>query len=236
MTSHTNFAEIAALSGDPARANMLQALMDGRAFTATELAKIAGVTAQTASGHLARLTAAGLLGVEKQGRHRYHRLATPAIARMLESMMQVAAELETSRSRFTVGPKDVALRKARVCYDHFAGQLGVALTDAMVGRGYIELSQDAGLLTESGIAFLADIGLDTAPMVARQTRRTGRVLCRPCLDWSERRPHLAGAVGAAICTHSFDHGWARRVDGARAVLITPKGQRVFRERLGVDIR
>jgi DNA-binding transcriptional ArsR family regulator len=235
MPSQAMFAEIAALSGDPARASMLHALMDGRALTATELAKAAGVTPQTASGHLSRMTAVGLLSVERQGRHRYHRLATASVARMLESIMQVAADLAPDRSRLSVGPRDAAMRKARTCYDHLAGQLGVALADALIARGHVELAGDAGVLTDTGMAFLADIGLDTEPLLARRTVRSGRVLCRPCLDWSERRPHLAGAVGAAICAHSLDQGWTRRLDATRAVLITPKGARIFRDTFGAAI-
>lgn len=235
MASHAMFAEIAALSGDPARATMLHALMDGRALTATELAKSAGITPQTASGHLSRMTSVGLLSVERQGRHRYHRLATSSVARMLESIMEVAAELEPDRSRLTVGPRDAAMRKARTCYDHLAGRLGVALADALTARGHVELTGDAGLLTESGVAFLGSLGIDTAPLLARRTRRSGRVLCRPCLDWSERRPHLAGSVGAAICAHSLASGWTRRLNGTRAVQITPKGERIFREQFGARI-
>jgi DNA-binding transcriptional ArsR family regulator len=234
MASNAFFAEVAALSGDPARASMLHALMDGRALTATELARAAGIAPQTASGHLHRMTAIGLLSVEKHGRHRYHRLATPSVARMLESIMQVAAELAPHSKRLTIGPKDIALRKARTCYDHFAGQLGVGIADALVVLGHVELSGDAGIVTESGIALLAEVGVDIAPLIARRTRRSGRVLCRPCLDWSERRPHLAGVVGAAICAHSMQSGWTRRSDGSRAVLITPKGERLFREKFGVD--
>jgi DNA-binding transcriptional ArsR family regulator len=235
MASNAFFAEVAALSGDPARASMLHALMDGRALTATELARAAGVTPQTASGHLHRMTAVGLLCVEKQGRHRYHRLGAPSVARMLESIMQVASELEPDRGRLTIVPKDAALRRARTCYDHFAGRLGVLLTDGLIERGHVELTSDAGILTDSGIALLREIGIDTEPMLARRTKRSGRVLCRPCLDWSERRPHLAGAVGAAICSHSMRQGWTRPLDGTRAVLITRKGERVFRERFGARV-
>jgi DNA-binding transcriptional ArsR family regulator len=235
MASHAMFAEIAALAGDPARAGMLHALMDGRALTASELAGVAGVTPQTASGHLTRLTAVGLVSVEKQGRHRYHRIATPAVARMLESIMQVAADLEPCRKRLTVGPRDAALRRARTCYDHLAGQLGVALADALVAQGYAELTSDAGIVTNTGMAFLVRTGIDPDTVLARGRRSAGRVLCRPCLDWSERRPHLAGAVGAALCTHSLDKGWIRRIDGSRAVVITPKGWQVFREQFGAEL-
>ena len=235
MASNALFAEIAALSGDPGRASMLHALMDGRALTATELARAAGITPQTASGHLQRMTAVGLLSVEKQGRHRYHRLAAPSIAGMLESIMQVAAGLEPTGKKLSIGPKDAALRRARTCYDHFAGQLGVAITDALIGQGHVELTGEAGILSESGIAHLAEIGIEVEPMLAQRTKRSGRILCRPCLDWSERRPHLGGLVGAAICAHSMEHGWTRRLGGSRAVLVTPKGERAFRERFGVHL-
>ncbi|MGE0767220.1 MAG: ArsR/SmtB family transcription factor [Hyphomicrobiaceae bacterium] len=233
MASQSLFAEIAALSGDPARASMLHALMDGRALTATELARAAGITPQSASSHLARMTAVGLLAVEKQGRHRYHRLATPSVARMVESIMQVAADLEPDRKRLTVGPRDAALRRARTCYDHFAGQLGVALADALVAQGRVELTSDAGILTGAGEAFLGEIGIDIGPMLARSEKRRVRILCRPCLDWSERRPHLAGALGATLCAHGMDQGWTRRIPGTRAVDITRKGERVLREKFHV---
>jgi DNA-binding transcriptional ArsR family regulator len=233
MASNAKFAEIAGLAGDPARAGMLHALMDGRALTASELVRVAGVTPQTTSGHLARLAAAGLVSVERQGRHRYHRLASPAVAQMIESIMQVASTTDHPRRTLTVGPRDAALRAARTCYDHLAGRLGVALTDALVEGGHIELSSDAGLVTERGLTLLQRIGIDTDALTAERGKR--RVLCRPCLDWSERRPHLAGAVGAALCVRSFAEGWIRRLDGTRAVALTPKGQRVFRERLGVRL-
>jgi DNA-binding transcriptional ArsR family regulator len=235
MASNAKFAEVAALAGDPARAGMLHALMDGRALTASELARVAGITPQTASGHLTRMTAIGLLSVEKQGRHRYHRLATPTVAHMLESIMQVASDLEPSRKRFTVGPRDAALRRARTCYDHLAGQLGVALADALVRQGHAELTSDAGIVTDMGVEFLGRIGIDVGAMLALRMKRSGRVFCRPCLDWSERRPHLAGAIGAAICAHSFQKEWIRRIDGTRAVMITPKGQRAFREQFGAQL-
>jgi DNA-binding transcriptional ArsR family regulator len=235
MASNARFAEVAAIAGDPTRAGMLHALMDGRALTASELAHVAGIAPQTASGHLARMTAVGILIVEKQGRHRYHRLATAAVAHMLESIMQVASELEPARKRLVVGPRDAALRKARTCYDHLAGQLGVALADALVAAGHAELASDGGIVTDTGVEFLGRVGIDMTAMRAQRARKSGRVLCRPCLDWSERRPHLAGMVGSAICTHSFDMGWIRRSEGTRAVLITPKGQRVFREEFGLQL-
>jgi DNA-binding transcriptional ArsR family regulator len=239
MASNASFAEIAALAGDPARAGMLHALMDGRALTASELAHVAGIAPQTASGHLARMTAAGLLRVERQGRHRYHRLASPAVAQMMESIMQVASDLasdlQPTRRLLSVGPRDAALRAARTCYDHLAGRLGVALADALVAGGYAELTHDAGLITDAGMDLFGRIGIDVDALSIRRGNRPPRILCRPCLDWSERRPHLGGAVGAALCTHGFNNGWIRRIDCTRAVAITPKGERIFREQLGARL-
>jgi DNA-binding transcriptional ArsR family regulator len=235
MATNALFATVAALSGDPARAAMLQALMDGRALTATELAKVAGVTPQTASGHLNRMTATGLLSVEKQGRHRYHRLAAPSVAHMLESIMQVASELEPAGRKLSIGPKDAALRRARTCYDHLAGQLGVAIADGLMQHGYVELAGDAGMVTDAGVTHLAAIGMDVRKILDRRTKHSGRVLCRACLDWSERRPHLAGMLGALICEHSMQHGWTRRLPGTRAVQLTPEGERAFRERFSAQL-
>ncbi|MEQ8393841.1 helix-turn-helix transcriptional regulator [Thalassobaculum sp.] len=235
MVSTAMFAEIATLAGDPARAAMLNALMDGRALTATELASVAGITPQTASGHLNRMTTAGLLAVEKQGRHRYHRLAAPTIAQMVESIMQVASTLQPQRKRVATGPRDAALRTARTCYDHLAGQLGVALADALVDAGHAELDGDVGAITESGVKLFSSLGIDLDRPTDRGGRRSARVLCRPCLDWSERRPHLAGRIGAALCTHAFEHNWIRRVDGTRAVSITPRGQQALRSSFGITL-
>ncbi len=228
MLTPSALAGTAALVGDPARANMLAALMDGRALTATELATVAGITPQTASGHLARLTESGLLAMERQGRHRYHRLASPAVAQMIESTMSVAAP---RRKAVVVGPRDAALRRARTCYDHLAGQLGVAIADTMVSRALVELSPDGGALTENGALFLRGIGVEID-----LGRPTGRVFCRPCLDWSERRPHIAGAVGAALCRACFARGWVRRIEGTRAVAVTPSGNAAFKETFGLGER
>ncbi|HEX2113632.1 MAG TPA: winged helix-turn-helix domain-containing protein [Alphaproteobacteria bacterium] len=233
MTTNARFAEIAALAGDPARVGMLHALLDGRALTATELARAAGVSPQTASGHLARLNRAGLIAVHQQGRHRYHRLASAAVAQMMEGIMQVAALANPVPRPMVVGPRDAALRHARTCYDHLAGRLGVALADAMVESGHVELTEDAGLLTDSGMVLLKRAGLDVDSITAG--KRAKRVLCRPCLDWSERRPHLAGALGAALCTHSLENGWIRRIDGTRAVSITRKGEQGLRDVFGVTL-
>lgn len=233
MFSISAFAETAALVGDPARANMLAALMDGRALTATELARAAGITPQTASGHLARLTEAGLLRMERQGRHRYHRLASSDVAHMLESIMSVAADLGSPdnprRKPVVVGPRDKALRRARTCYDHLAGQLAVAIADRMVERGQVDFSPDGGALTDQGAVFLRNIGVDLQAVTARAARHGGRVFCCPCLDWSERRSHIAGAVGAALSQSCFAQGWLRRIEGTRAVAVTPAGQVALRQ-------
>lgn len=231
MASHAAFAETATLAGDPARAVMLHALMDGRALTASELAQAAGITPQTASGHLSKLAAGGLLTVEKQGRHRYHRLASAAVARMLEGIMQVAAAQASRRRPIVTGPRDTALRAARTCYDHLAGHLGVALADSLVANKQIELTADAGIVTARGITLFDKLGIDYA---ARKPGSRARMLCRPCLDWSERRPHLAGALGAALCAHCFDAGWIRRNDGTRAVSVTTKGRGAFRDLFGIE--
>ena len=236
MASNALFAEVAALAGDPARAGMLHALMDGRALTASELASVAGIAPQTASGHLVRMVDAGLLSVAQQGRHRYHRLASQAVAQMMESIMQVAIDGAPPGKRFSTGPRDAVMRRARTCYDHLAGELGVALADALVAAGHLELTSEAGALTGAGLAFLGRIGLDVDALAERRGKSSGRLLCRPCLDWSERRLHLAGAVGAAICGHSLEKDWVRRIKASRAVVITPKGARVFREKFGVRLR
>ncbi|MBI0539636.1 transcriptional regulator [Roseomonas sp. KE2513] len=231
MVTTSAFAETAALIGDPARANMLAALMNGRALTAKELAEAAGVTPQTASGHLAQLTGAGLLAMARQGRHRYHRLASPAVAHMLETIMSVAAGGAPGSGRtksLRVGPRDAALRRARTCYNHLAGRLAVAMADRMTERGHIELSLDGGVITEHGTNFLQGLGVNLKADTAGPGRSAGgRVFCRPCLDWSERRPHIAGVLGTALCTVCLTQGWIRRIEGTRAVTVTPMGRTVL---------
>lgn len=221
MLTTANVAEIAGLVGEPARAAMLLALMEGRALSAGELARVAGVAAPTASGHLGRMGEAGLLVVERQGRHRYHRLASPAVAAMLEGIMAVAGQA-ARRPAVRTGPRDAALRRARTCYDHLAGRIAVAVTDRMIERGELELSTDGGALTGRGEALLRALGVD-AGAIGNSTRGR-RTWCRPCMDWSERRPHLAGAVGAALLDAYLGNGWMRRVEGSRAVVVTPAGR------------
>ncbi len=220
-------AALAALVGDPARANILCALLDGRAFTAGELAYAAHVSPQTASGHLGKLAAAHLIASSPQGRHRYYRLAGPHIAAMLESIMAVAA---TSPSRPRPIRIDESMRTARMCYDHVAGRLGVGLADALRAGGHVAFSEEGSEITSSGEAFLCEFGVD---IEAARLRR--RVFCRPCIDWSERRPHLAGAIGQALAQRLFALGWIARVRYGRALRITPAGRRNLLDTFGVDI-
>jgi DNA-binding transcriptional ArsR family regulator len=227
-TIQPSLAEVAALVGSPARANVLLALLDGRALTATELAYAAGVAPQTASGHLAKLTEGRLLALTKQGRHSYYRLASPLIGRMLESIMAVAAEGPPRyQPRWRGGE---ALRTARTCYDHLAGRLGVALADALTERDYVALSEDGGIVTPAGERFFLGLGIDL-----RERSPSRRSFCRPCLDWSERRAHLAGAVGAALAARCFDLDWIARIRDTRAVFVTPEGQRGFAETFGIAL-
>jgi DNA-binding transcriptional ArsR family regulator len=226
VTADVRIAEIAALIGDPARANILSALMGGRALTAGELAYAAGVSPQTTSGHLGKLTEGRLIACVKQGRHRYYRIASSRVAEMLEGIMAVVAD---APPRHRPSSKlDDAMRVARTCYDHFAGKLGVGITDALCAHGYIVLTEDGGEVTGSGFAFFEKFGGD---LHAAQSHR--RIFCRPCLDWTERRPHIGGSVGAVLAQRCFDLNWVARVRGARALNITAAGRRGFNDTFGV---
>ena len=219
--STSRMAEIAALAGDPARANMLSRLMDGRALTASELAYVSRVSAQTASGHLAKLTASGLLAVEKQGRHRYYRLATGDVARMIEQIMIVAGDPAPRMPR--IGPAQHALMDARTCYDHIAGRLGVGLADTLQKRRHVRLGEDGGEVTKAGERFLANLDVDPGAVPGQ------RPYCRACLDWTERRPHIAGKLGTAMAGQFLLRKWIERQRDSRALTITPAGRRMFRE-------
>jgi DNA-binding transcriptional ArsR family regulator len=222
MKDGPNIARIASLLGDPARADVLTALMTDRALTATELAAIAGVTKQTMSAHLAKLLDAALVAVDQQGRHRYFRLADPDVAGLLESLMGVA--FRTGAVRLLSSPREPALRKARICYDHLAGELGVTAYEALLRHGIFELAHQELRLSERGVAWFRRLGIDT-DAAARQ-RRT---FCRPCMDWSERRHHLAGSLGAALLSRLQDLKWAARDKDSRVIRFTPRGQRAFQD-------
>jgi DNA-binding transcriptional ArsR family regulator len=227
MKDGPHIAGVAALVGEPARAEMLTALMRGdQALTATELAGIAGVTKQTASAHLANLQGAGLIAVESQGRHRYFRLADRDVAQLLESLMGVA--FRTGAVRLRSSPREPALRKARVCYDHLAGDLGVQVFDSLAAQRLLRKKGGALELTLAGRRWCAEIGVDLESL-ARQRRP----LARPCLDWSVRRHHLAGSLGAALLTRCIELGWLRRARDSRVLDFSAAGERAFRERFGL---
>ena len=214
---------VASLVGDPARSNMLTALMTGRALTASELAHQAGVTPQTASSHLAKLEAGGLIEQEKQGRHRYYRLADPDVAAVLEGLEGLAARAGHLRVR--TGPKDPALRRARVCYDHLAGDLGVQMLDSMKRQRLLRQRKQDIELTAEGGRFLAE----TLQISAGDLAHPRRPLCKSCLDWSERRHHLAGTLGAALLNRFTELKWAARdaTPGSRVVNFTRLGEKRF---------
>ena len=220
MKEGPDIAQVGALIGDPARANMLSALMGGKALTASELATAAGITQQTASAHLSRLEAGGLLVQRKQGRHRYFALADDEVGLLLEGLMGFAANRGFLRTR--PGPRDPELRKARVCYNHLAGDFGVRMLDRLVADGNMTLDGDEIALTASGESRMAALGIDLAPLQAQR-----RPLCRTCLDWSERRSHLAGALGEALLTRFIEIGWAKREVGSRVIRFTPPGEKAF---------
>lgn len=225
MKNGPDIAAIAALLGDPGRASMLTALMDGGALTAGELAREAGVTAQTASSHLARLESGELLVGRKQGRHRYYALSGPDVAAAIEALAGLAER--TGHTRARLQPKEASLRRARVCYDHLAGDFGVALLESLTARGLVTESDEALTLTSAGHRFMEALGLDLAALSGRR-----RPLCKSCLDWGVRRSHLAGSLGAALLERFYALGWASREPGARLIVFSPKGLAAFSEIFG----
>ena len=226
MVAAANLVEVAALVGDTARATMLNALMGGQSLTATELAYCANVSRATASGHLSKLVAARLLTVTRNRRFSYYRIASPLVATMLESLKVVAA-IEVPPRRQPRSANDDALF-ARSCYDHLAGQVGVAVTDALVAMGHIVLTDEGGEVTSSGERFFSAFGADLRP-------RTRRIFCQPCLDWSERRYHLKGLVGARILDRLLELGWFKRVSGSRALRLTSSGRAGLSEIFHIEI-
>lgn len=225
-------ARIAALVGEPARTGMLVALMDGRALTAQELATAAHVSPATASRHLQLMAEAGLLRVEPQGRHRYHRLASAEVARVLEGIMQLAAQSAPAVQRIETGPRDAAMRLARTCYDHLAGRIAVAMADRLIDQGAVVIEDDTAVVTDRAGAALDGLGLRSEVVHARGPGR--RPPCRPCLDWGERRMHLAGRLGAVLCSHCLQMGWLLQMPGTRALELTPRGAVAFRDWLGTE--
>ncbi|WP_164660429.1 helix-turn-helix transcriptional regulator [Tropicibacter sp. Alg240-R139] len=226
MKNGPDIARVAALIGDPARANILTALMAGKALTATELASEAGVTAQTASTHLKRLLDGGLLRLRGQGRHRYYSLSGPDVAATLESLLGLAAGHGHLRTR--TGPKDANLREARVCYNHLAGTRGVQMYRSMIHRGFLTEIDEQVKLTDRGRAFITDFGIDLST-----PSRSKAPLCLGCLDWSARETHLAGRLGRAMFAHMENRDWIKRVSGSRHVQFSVSGREMFEQQFPV---
>jgi DNA-binding transcriptional ArsR family regulator len=227
LLAGAGLASVARLLADTTRATFCLALLDARAWTPTELARHAGVAPSTATEHLNAMVAGGMLTEERRGRHRYVRLAGPQVAELVEDLA-AAAPLHASPAARTLSAdrRRSALAHARTCYDHLAGRVGVAIADAMTQRALVDWQQ--GLrLTPAGGRWLAGLEIEV-PAAAR------RPALRSCLDWTERRSHLAGAVGAALCRHALDVGWIERVGASRAVVVTPTGRRMFGEWLGLS--
>jgi DNA-binding transcriptional ArsR family regulator len=226
---HTNaLARIASLVGEPARAAMLLALMDGRALTARELAEAAHIGAPTASRHLGLLVEAGLLHASAQGRHRYHRLASAEVATVLEGILRLGVA-DAAPQRMATGPRDATLRFARTCYDHLAGRLAVAIVDRLVEQQALEIDDDSAHRTPRAEAAFQGLGFDTVAAAGSDRRPP----CRPCMDWGEHRMHLAGRVGVLLCAHCVQQGWLLRVPKSRALQLSPAGAVAFRDWLGV---
>ena len=229
MVAAANMVEVAALVGDTARATILAALMGGQSLTGSELAYLARVSRPTASEHLTKLVDARLIAITKQGRFRYYRIASPLVARMLESIKLVAA-IEVPPRYQPRSIQDDALRFARTCYDHLAGQIGVAIADALIAHDHIVLTEDGGEVTDAGARFFARLGAELTPK-----SRSRRIFCQPCLDWSERRFHIAGLVGAEICRCCFERGWLRRERDSRALRLMPSGRTGLFDTFGVNL-
>lgn len=225
MKEGPDIARIAALIGDPARANMLTALMSGKALTVSELAEEAGVTIQTASSHLSKLDEGGLLRPRKQGRHKYFSLAGDEVAQVLEGLMGLAAGAGHLRRR--TGPKDTELRRARVCYNHLAGDMGTQMFDSLIARGFLTADAEELLLTDAGADFVARFEIDLDDL-----RRKRTPLCRECLDWSERRSHLAGSLGRAFLARFEELAWATRDPKTRVVVFSRAGAKEFEQLFG----
>lgn len=220
MKDGPDIARVAALIGDPARANILTALMSGKALTASELAAEAGVSAQTCSSHLGKLQQGGMIRLTRAGRHRYFALADEDVAKVLEALMGLAAGQGHLRSR--TGPRDPALRHARVCYNHLAGEMGVQMYRALRADGHLLQRQSELVLSDGGQGFLTDLGLDLKGLPPSRAP-----LCRECLDWSARESHLAGRLGRALLTRFLELSWAKRLPESRIVKFTTAGQRQF---------
>lgn len=221
------FGQIAALIGDPVRSKILWALLDGRAYTATELAVYTDTSAQNISMHLSKLVKAELLGVEVQGRHRYYNYARPEIAFAIEAMANLIPK-DTTTS--TSAQSDKPVKYCRTCYDHLAGRVSVLLTENLVSNGIIHKHENNFDITSKGTEWFNGFGIDVC--LLKQQKRS---FARSCLDWSERRHHLAGALGAALLNTMILQGWIRRMNNSRVINITTKGREAFYDHFRLDI-
>ena len=226
-TETGSLAAVGSLIGDASRAAMLSALLDGRALTAGELARVAWIAPQTASSHLARLVDAGLLALEAQGRHRYYRIANADVAHAIEALSAIATQQAPSPA---VRPRLTAIRCARTCYDHLAGQLGVGLADALLARGILSRSARQFVVTAAGEPWLQQFGIDV-----EQVRQSKRTFATTCLDWTERRHHVGGALGAALAARCFEQGWVAKIDGSRALRVTVAGRLALDRELRLSV-
>ena len=220
MDGTPNIAKIGALLGDNTRARMLSTLMHGKALTASELAREAGITAQTATSHLAKLTDGGLLELRKQGRHKYFTLANEEVAALLETLMGLSAGNKPLKT--LTGPRDAAMRNARVCYNHLAGHKGIQLHDSLLANQYLILKNGDLTLSKNGQSFMQEFGIDLDLLQASRSP-----LCRECLDWSERRSHLAGSLGRALLTQFEKTNWVKRDCNSRIIRFSDKGEKAF---------
>ena len=227
MPAEPDLSTVATLIGDPARATILSALLSGQSLPASELAYRAHITPQTTSMHLSRLVDGGLLDVSRTGRHRYYRLKNADVAHALEALALLASPPRLKKPQQSAEYQELCY--ARTCYDHLAGKLGVALTQALVAKGLITVSDQSYLLTEQGSEWLATWDIDEG-----QLRKGRRLFARTCLDWSERQNHLAGALGAAIASRMLEDGWVKRIPGNRALRLTEAGRKGLMAEFGID--
>lgn len=229
MNTNPDLATIAALIADPARATMLSVLMGDIALPAGELARLAKITPQTASSHLAKLVKGNLLSVTATGRHRYFRLSNKDVARALETLSLIAPPAHIHSLNDTLERK--AIHRARTCYDHLAGELGVGLAQALIDKDFIQHHDEAYEVTTIGESGFNSFGIDCLQLQGKR-----RVFARACLDWSERKPHIAGALGAAILQRSFELKWIVRISGSRAIKVTEAGRNQFKNEFGLELK
>lgn len=222
MEFDNQFAVVASLIGEPARATMLWNLLDGRAYTAGELALSAGLSAQSASNHLNKLIEAELLKMEKQGKHRYYRFAKPEVAYAIEAIANLVPPRSKAAPQKQFANGDI--QYARTCYDHLAGKIAVELAQSLVKQKIIKLQDDEYHVTKTGTAWFADFGIDLE--VVQQQKRA---FAKPCLDWTERRYHLAGALGASLLDQLLAKNWLRRKPNERTLVLTGKGEKGLRD-------